>query len=148
MMTKRVAADVGVAALALLAAFLCAPLQAAGQTVVGAEEVRKYNESPLTVPVPPNVSAGDVEEVIVSTLRNRKWTVTERSPQQVVGTLVHRGFEAKVILKVEGNLVKILNDSYYNSPVTGQLEPAIPKGWLRNLQKDLTTFLSRKAGQS
>jgi hypothetical protein len=136
------------AALALLGVLLWAPGPAVGQTIVGGEEARKYNESPLTVPVPPGLSAEDVEQVIVSTLERRNWTVTEHSPQQVVATLVHRGFDAKVILKVDGNLVKILNDSRYKSPTTGQLEPAIPKGWLKNLEKDLKTFLSTKAGRS
>jgi hypothetical protein len=135
-----------VAALAVVGAVLGAPGPAAAQTIVGADAVEKYNASPLIVPVPPSLSDADVEAVMVSTLEGRQWTVAERSPQQVVGTLVHRGFDAKVILKVEGKLVKILNDSRYKSPQTGQLEPAIPKGWLKNIEKDLQVSLAKKAG--
>jgi hypothetical protein len=134
-------------ALGLAAALLWAPARAAGQTIVGAEAVEKYNRDPLTVQVPSGLPPQAVEEVMASTLQNRKWTVVERSPQQVVGTLVHRGFDAKVVLKVEGNLIKILNESSYKSPQTGQSEPAIPKGWLRNLEKDLKVFLAKKASQ-
>jgi hypothetical protein len=134
-----------VAALALV--LVGAMLPAAGQTVMGADEAAKYNAQPLSVPVPPSLTEAEIESAMVSTLEGRKWTVTERSPQQVVGKLVHRGFDAKVILKVEGPLVKILNDSRYKSPQTGQLEPAIPKGWLKNIERDLQVSLSKKAGQ-
>ncbi len=136
-----------VAALALVGAMLRTPVPVAGQTVMGGDEAAKYNAQPLSVPLPPSLTEAEVESALVSTLEGRKWTVTERSPQQVVGTLVHRGFDAKVILKVEGPLVKILNDSRYKSPQTGQLEPAIPKGWLKNIEKDLQASLSKKAGQ-
>jgi hypothetical protein len=85
--------------------------------------------------------------VLVSTLEGRKWTVVARSPEQVVATLVHRDFDAKVVLKVEGAAVKILSESTYKSPETGKSEPAIPKGWLKNLEKDLKVFLARRAGQ-
>ena len=135
------------AALGLVGASLWAPARAVGQTILGAEEVQKYNRNPLTVPVPPGLPPQAVEEVLASTLQGRNWTVVERSPQQVVGTLMHRDFDAKVVLKVEGNLIKILNESSYKSPQTGQFEPAIPKGWLKNLEKDLKVFLTRGASQ-
>ena len=83
---------------------------------------------------------------MVSTLEERKWTVVERSPKQVVGTLRHRDFDAKVILKVEGKQIKILNDSRYKSPTTGELGPAVPHGWLKNIEEDLQVFLARRAG--
>jgi hypothetical protein len=134
--------------LGLSGVLLWAPAPAVGQTIMGAEEVEKYNRDPLTVPVPSGLTPQAVEEVIAFTLQNRKWTVVERSPQQVVGKLLHRGFDAKVVLKVEGDLIKILNESSYKSPQTGLFEPAIPKGWLRNLQKDLKVFLARKLSQN
>jgi hypothetical protein len=138
-----------VAALVLAGAALCTPAPGAGQTLVGAEEVQRYNANPLTVLVPPGLGQADVEAVIVSTLEGRKWTVVERSPQEIVGTLVHRDFDAKVIVKIggPGDPLKLLSEARYKAPQTGQFEPAVPKGWLKNLQKDLQTFLSRKAGQ-
>jgi hypothetical protein len=119
--------------------------RAAGQTIVGAEEVENYNRNPLTVSVSPSLSPEEVEAVAAAALAGRKWTVVERSPQRVVGALVHRDFDAKVVLEVEGTLIRILSESSYKSPSTGQFEPAIPKGWLKNLQKDLKALLAKKA---
>ena len=143
-MATRLSACVWTAAtLGLAGVLLWAPARVESQTIMGAEKAAEYNRNPLTVPVPSGLSPQAVEEVMASTLQNRKWTVVQRSPQQVVGTLVHRGFDAKVVLKVEGDLIKILNESSYKSPQTGLFEPAIPKGWLRNLQQDLKVLLAR-----
>jgi hypothetical protein len=132
-----------VAALVLMGALLGS---CASRAIMGADEVAKYNASPLTVPVPPGLSDADVEAVMVSTLEERKWTVVERSPKQVAGTLRHRDFDAKAILKVEGKQVKILSDSRYKSPTTGEVAPAVPHAWLKNIEEDLQVFLSRRAG--
>jgi hypothetical protein len=113
------------------------------RTVVGTGAVEKYNQNPLTVTIPGNFSPERVEEVMRQTLRARGWSVVQQSPQEVVGTLNHRNFQAKTILKVDGNLIKILDDSYYKGDETGQLEAGVPKGWLLNLQKDLQTRLGK-----
>jgi hypothetical protein len=133
------------AAPTVLAMVLWAPPElASGQTIMGAEAARKYNEKPLTVAIPPNVTPQDVEEVMARALTGRKWTVVQQSPQEVIGTLDHRGFKAKVMLTVDGSVIKLLNDSQYLSPNTGQLEPGIPKGWLRNLEKDMNALFAAK----
>src|SRR5262249_3201223 len=100
------------------------------------------------------LSPQDVEEAMVAALRYRNWTVVQQSPQEVVGERDRQNFRAKAILKVESNgLIKILNDSYYKqfgsqgSSSGEKLEPGIPKGWLRNLQKDLEAGLAGKARQ-
>jgi hypothetical protein len=148
MTTKSVTRDIGkVAAPTVLAVLLWTPVLATGQTVMGAEAVRKYNANPLTVAIPPTLAPQEVKEVMTLTLNSRKWTVAQQSPQEVVGTLDHRGFKAKVILKVDGSLVKILNESQYTSPETGALEPAIPRGWLRNLEKDLNARFAAKVAR-
>jgi hypothetical protein len=134
-----------VAAFAVLAALLWTPGPASGQTQVGAEAVQKYNANPLVVAIPSSLKPQDLEEVMALAFIGRKWTVVERSPQAVVGTLDHRGFKAKATLKVDGNVVKILNDSLYQSNESGKLEPAVPRGWLRNLEKDLTEYMATKA---
>lgn len=117
-----------------------------GGTRVGARAVEKYNQNPLTVNVPPNLSPQAVEDIMVLTLRRRQWTVAQQSPQEVVGTLNHRYFQAKVILKVEDNLIKLYNDSYYQQQEGGETEPGVPLGWLRNLQSDLRTRLAVRGG--
>jgi hypothetical protein len=99
------------------------------------------------VAIPSTLKPQDVEEVMALAFIGRKWAVAQRSPQEVVGTLDHRGFKAKATLKVDGNVIKILNDSQYLSPESGKLEPAVPRGWLRNLEKDLNAYISAKVGR-
>jgi hypothetical protein len=146
------------AAPTVLAMILWAPPElASGQTIMGAEAARKYNEKPLTVAIPPNVTPQDVEEVMARALTGRKWTVVQQSPQEVVGTLNHRDCQAKVMLRVDGNVVKIVNESLCKSntrgfepaksPNTEAFEPAIPRGWLRNLEKDMNAHFAAKAAR-
>ena len=130
-----------IATLTVFAMLLWAPGLAGCKTAV-----EKYNQNPLIVSIPSTLSPKEVEEVMTLTLRSRGWTVVQQSPQEVVGKLDHRGFDAKTTLRVDGNLIKILNDSYLKSE-GGKREPGIPKGWLENLQKDLQTRLATKAGQ-
>ena len=137
-----------IAAPTVLAVLMWAPPElASGQTIMGAEAARKYNEKPLTVAIPPSITPQEVEEVMTRALNGRKWTVVQQSPEEVIGTLDHRGFKAKVMLRVDGSVVKILNESQYTSPNTGQLEPGIPKGWLRNLEKDMNAFFAAKVAR-
>ncbi len=114
-------------------------------TVVGSGAVEKYNQNPLTVTIPANLSPQVVEHLMVLTLKNRKWTVVQQSPQEVVGQLNHRRFQAKTILKVDSNIIQILNDSSYKAADSAEPEPGIPKGWLKNLQKDLSKRLTQQA---
>jgi hypothetical protein len=96
------------------------------------------------VNIPPSLTPKEVQDVMVMTLQGRQWAVVEQSPQAVVGKLDHRSFQAKVTLKADGGVVKILSDSYYKSQ-DGKLEPGVPTGWLKNLQADLRTRFTRKA---
>ena len=114
-------------------------------TIVGADFVQRYNQNPLTVGIPPGLSPQDVEEAMVLTLSSRGWTVAQRSPQEVVGQLDHRNFQGKITLKANG-LIKILSESYFKHE-SGSLEPGVPKGWLRNIRKDLAARLASKAEQ-
>ncbi len=135
-----------IATLTVFAMLLWALVLAGCGTVVGTQAVEKYNQNPLIVSIPSTLSPKEVEEVMTLTLRSRGWTVVQQSPQEVVGKLDHRSFDAKTTLKVDGNLIKILSDSYLKSE-GGKREPGIPTGWLENLQKDLQTRLATKAGQ-
>jgi hypothetical protein len=147
-----------VVALAIAAVLLFAAVPANGQTTFGTEAVQKYNANPLTVAIPPTLGRQEVEEGMVLALRGRKWTVAQQSPQEVVGTLNHRDCQAKVMLRVDGNVIKIVNDSLCKSPNLGSFEPAkspnteafqpaIPKGWLRNLEKDMNAHFATKAAR-
>jgi hypothetical protein len=96
-----------------------------------------------TVPVPTGVSAEAVQGAIVTTLTGRQWAVRSKSDDRVVGYLRHRSHEAKVSLvystaKVEIHCVgwKIDKKTY------ARLKPELPKGWLENIQSDLTGNLN------
>ncbi|QYY36234.1 hypothetical protein [Ruficoccus sp. ZRK36] len=107
-------------------------------TISGSDDVAEYNADPLTVSVAPDVSPQVLQEAMVDTFQERQWTVVSSSPNEVVGTLDHRGFEAKVTMKREGNVVKLYSDSTQLEDFkTGKPVPAVPLGWLENLQKDL-----------
>ncbi len=123
-----------IATLTVFAMLLWALVLAGCKT--GTQAVEEYNQNPLIVSIPSTLSPKEVEEVMTLTLRSRGWTVVQQSPQEVVGKLDHRSFDAKTTLKVDGNLIKILSDSYFKGE-GGKREPGIPKGWLENLQKDL-----------
>jgi len=108
----------------------------------GQDVVAKYNQTPLTVNIPSNLSPEQIEEAMVHTLIGREWQVEQRSPQEVVGTLNHRSYQAKAILKVDNGVIKILSESSYKS------KPAVPEGWLENLQKDLHKHLGQTTSGS
>ncbi|WOO42316.1 hypothetical protein [Rubellicoccus peritrichatus] len=114
------------------------------KTMQGADSVTEYNNSPLTVPVPSGLSEQQVGDAMASVLRGREWNVIESSPNRAVGTLDHRGFRARAILERSGNTIRILSDSTSKSLRTGEYEPAVPLGWLQNLQSDLRKKFQEK----
>lgn len=112
-------------------------------TLRGSSAVKDYNANPLTVEVPPTVEAGQAQDAMIDALQGRDWTITSASPDEVSGSLKHRDFDAKVRLVREGNVIKIYSDSQYRSQKTGEYGPAVPYGWLENIQKDLRRDLAR-----
>jgi hypothetical protein len=103
----------------------------------GRDVIDKYNQAPLTVSIPSQLSSQQIEEAMVRTLVGREWHVERQSPQEVVGTLNRRSYQAKVVLKVDNSVIKILSESSYKS------KPAVPEGWLENLQLDLKKHLGQ-----
>jgi hypothetical protein len=101
----------------------------------GQEAVTTYNQTPLTVNIPANLSAKQIEEAMVRAFVGREWHVERQSPEEVVGTLNHRSYQAKATFKVESGVIKIFNESTYKG------KPAVPENWLENLQLDLKKHL-------
>jgi hypothetical protein len=101
------------------------------------EAVGKYNETPLTVSIPSHLTPKQIEEAMVRAFVGREWHVESQSPQEVVGTLKHRSYQAKATFKVENGVIKILNESSYDG------KPAVPENWLENLQLDLKKHLGQ-----
>lgn len=111
-------------------------------TRIGSDAVSAYNENPLTVTIPLNASEEFVEMAKVRVLTGRGWLVQSRTKDEVVGKLVHRNWNATVTLLSEDSFIRILSDATQTNPSTGKATPAVPLGWLKNLQKDLSTQLS------
>lgn len=92
-----------------------------------------------TVPVPAGLSSGEVSDAIVATLMGRQWGVKSKSDGQVIGYLKHRSNEATVTMFYDTSKVDIYCVGYQIDKTTGTREkPEQPKGWLKNLQSDLT----------
>ncbi|MDH3599078.1 MAG: hypothetical protein OEU26_05495, partial [Candidatus Tectomicrobia bacterium] len=51
-------------------------------TVVGSSAVERYNQNPLTVPIPAGLSGEQIESAMKQTLVSRGWTLGATSPQQ------------------------------------------------------------------
>jgi hypothetical protein len=111
-------------------------------TKMGSDAVSEYNDNPLTVTIPPKASEEFVEASKVRVLTGRGWLVQRRTKEEVVGNLVHRNWNATVTLLTEGSSIRILSNATQTNPSTGKVTPAVPLGWLKNLQKDLSVQLS------
>ena len=109
---------------------------------IGSYAVASYNDDPLSVKIPSNVSAEFVEMSMVRVLKGRDWVVQSQTKEKVVGKLVHRGWNATVTLLSDGSVVRIMSDATQTNISTGEVNPAVPLGWLRNIQKDLDAALA------
>ena len=109
---------------------------------IGSYAVASYNDDPLSVTIPSNASAEFVEMSMVRVLKGRDWVVQSQTKEKVVGKLVHRGWNATVTLLSDGSVVRIMSDATQTNISTGEVNPAVPLGWLRNIQKDLDAALA------
>ncbi len=109
---------------------------------IGSDAVTAYNDHPLSVTIPSNTSAEFVEMSMVRVLKGRDWVVQSQTKEKVVGELVHRGWNATVTLLSDGSVVRIMSDATQTNISTGEVNPAVPLGWLKNLQNDLSAQLS------
>ncbi len=112
------------------------------------QTAKSYDEHPLTVAIPTGVTPQAVGEATSEAFVARKWTIVEASPQRTVGTLKHKGYEAKVVLETDGDQIRILCDARDVNPQTGKGTRVVPMGWLKNLQKELEIRLSGKAARA
>ena len=108
---------------------------------VGSDAVAAYNDQPLSVTIPKFASVGFVEKSMVRVLERRNWVVQSHSEEKVVGKLVHREYDATVTLLSDGSVIRIMSDATQKNPATGDVNPAVPLGWLKNIQKDLGAAL-------
>ena len=118
--------------------------------------VSAYAAAPLSVEIPSGLSEEQVQQAMVATLERRRWTVVSEEPGEVRGQLDHQGIEGRVALRVEGERVVIVNESFKKGSTRrgrgyaaqarsrpAEDHPVVPTRWLRNLQKDLGAQLGR-----
>ena len=109
---------------------------------VGSDAVAAYNDHPLSVTIPPYASAEFVEKSMVRALLGRNWAIQSHTKEKVVGKLVHRNWDATVSLLSDGSVIRIMSNATQTNISTGAVSPAVPLGWLENIQKDLGVQLS------
>ena len=109
---------------------------------VGSDAVAAYNDNPLSVTIPSDASAEFVENSMVRALEGRNWAVQSHTKEKVVGELAHRNWYAKVSLLSDGSVIRIMSNARQTNISTGKVTPAVPLGWLKNIQKDLGVQLS------
>ena len=96
------------------------------------------------VVVPSGTSATEVQDAIVMALGGRGWGVKSNAGDRVVAYLKHRSNEAQLTLVYSTSKIDIFCLGWEINKNTGARgKPEIPKGWIKNLQSDITKTLSR-----
>ena len=118
----------------LVALLLCVSTSLAAATGVPVGSVR----------VPEGLSEAKVRAIVAETFVARSWTV-ERVGDDIVGRLVHRGYDATVTAVQRDGLVNLYSDSWKTNRNGERVKREQPKGWIDNLRKDLPKRLARAA---
>ena len=125
----------------LLVGVLALTQTACSGTRVGDYSVESYNQNPLTVAIPSEVGDASAIAAAESALVLRRWAVIDKSDEQITGKLRHRRFDATVNIRIEERHLVLYSDSLYQDRETNQMTPAVPYGWLKNLQEDIQKFI-------
>jgi hypothetical protein len=125
----------------LLVSLFALSLSACSGTHIGVKAAENYNSQPLKVYIPSEVDQASAMRAAEAALVGRSWEVVDRGDGQTTGHLKHQRFDATVNIRIEsGNLV-LYSDSTYTDPQTNEVTPAVPYGWLQNLQKDIQRLI-------
>ena len=126
----------------LLIFLLALSISGCASKTIGSDAVAAYNDHPLSVTIPSDASAEYVEKSMVRVLVGRNWAVQSHTKEKVVGKIAHRGWDATVSLLSDGSVIRIMSNATQKNISTGEVAPAVPLGWLKNIQKDLGAALS------
>lgn len=132
----------------LLVGVLALTQTACSGTRVGDYSVESYNQNPLTVAIPSEVGNVSAIAAAESALVLRRWAVIDKSDEQITGKLRHRRFDATVNIKIEERHLVLYSDSLYQDRETNEMTPAVPYGWLKNLQEDIQKFIHYESYRS
>jgi hypothetical protein len=105
-------------------------------TRVGKNSDEDYNAHPLMVALPDGMDNAAAIKAAERALIGRGWVIVNKSDGQISGKLIHRRFDATVNIKIENRNLVLYSDSTYLDPQTNEIRPAVPYGWLENLQED------------
>ena len=79
-------------------------------------------------------------------LGERGWGIKSNTGDRVVGYLKHRSNEAQLTLVYSTSKIEIFCVGWEINKNTGaRVKPEIPKGWIKNIQADITKVLARTA---
>lgn len=100
-----------------------------------------------TVVARDGLSAADVKEVLLRSLRARQWTVVSDADGKVVGHLVHRGLDATLSLVYDARQVDLYYVCWKVDKAGVHIKPEVPERWLKNMNNDLIRRLNPAAAK-
>lgn len=90
----------------------------------------------------PGISADTADAVVIRALKGRKWAYKKLENGDIQAKLVHRSFDSTLTFKVMDGSIEIWSVSYeINKKTQVRKERDEPEGWIRNLHKDILSFL-------
>lgn len=95
-----------------------------------------------TIPVPADLDADEVRDVVVLSVATRGWTVQTKTDERVVGYLKHRGNEATITYLLGPDLIRVHCVGYAINKSGERRKPELPQSWINNLQRDITKRLN------
>ncbi|WP_269524777.1 hypothetical protein [Coraliomargarita parva] len=95
------------------------------------------------IAVVPGLSPKQVEDSILRAASGRKWTVQDVKPGEVTIRLMHRGYDATLVFKYDGEKVEVFSDSWRINREGEKTRRKDPVGWIENLEKDIPVFMVR-----
>ncbi len=112
-------------------------------TVRAASADDEVGQSAGYVVVPSGTTATEVQDAIVIALGGRGWGIKSNTSDRVVGYLKQRSNEAQLTLVYSTSKIDIFCLGWDINKNTGERKkPEIPRGWIKNIQADITRILS------
>lgn len=125
----------------LTTALVLSLFTATGRAAAAEDDV---GQSAGYVVVPTGITTTEVQDAIVMALGGRGWGIKSNNDDRVVAYLKHRGNEAQLTLVYSTSKIDIFCLGWEINKHTGARgKPEIPRGWIKNIQSDITKILAR-----
>lgn len=96
-----------------------------------------YGNLVITVPIAGELQADNVKRLIVATVVGREWRVVSSEDNKVVANLVHRRYDSTLTFIYTDSVIRVYSYSYQIDRNQRRLRRDDPKGWIRNIERDL-----------